>query len=170
MRTIGLRPVVGSSLPPRYWLASTVPTRTPATRTAAPGFKPPGWLKSTYTLKPLLRLTPPRTNRKPPISTSATSSRIPTLISKERPFTSYLHGAFRLARNELLHDRIRGAFEFFFCTEKPDVALVQHRDPIRDGENTGQVVADHDRGDTQVARQLEDELVDAACRDWVERG
>jgi hypothetical protein len=51
-----------------------------------------------------------------------------------------------------------------------DLAVVDEDDVVGDLERAGDVVADHDAGDTELALRGKDHLVDLVGRDWIESG
>src|SRR5262245_23815684 len=67
---------------------------------------------------------------------------------------------FDLALDELLDGRVRRVLDLGRPADLSDAAVVQHRHPVGDAEDLRDLVADHDRRESEPPVERHDEMVD----------
>src|SRR5258705_4383055 len=87
------------------------------------------------------------------------------------PFTSCgMVGGLDLPADEALHDGVRRALDGPRVPRLHDEAFVEHGHAVGDLEDLGDLVADHDRGEPELAVEVLDEPVDGVDEDRVQSG
>src|SRR3972149_2679648 len=144
-------------------IVSTRPIFTPAISTLAPCFNPPTLGKSAYTTYPAN----PRTCTLPSRIESQARARMPT--SRKRPTTTSsstrfmrapsvgLDRPFGIAGDELADHGIGGCLDRLRSPRLDHRPPMQHRDPVGNPEDLGDLVADHDGRKADAPMQVEDQ-------------